>query len=89
MSNDNTNNEARIGLSLLNAGLGQFPTERTHIKTEVWWLIEADSPAVYMAPQGWITNKAWDAYRFESKRGAEAFLESQREFWARLFRLPP
>jgi len=67
--------------SALNVGLGHYPPERTHGKTEIWWLIEADSPCIFMSPQNYTTTIAWDAYRFLSHRGAEAFLESQLEFW--------
>lgn len=41
--------------------------EQTHHKTEVWFLIEADSPAIYMAPTHYITASAWDAHPLGDK----------------------
>ena len=70
-------NKAAGAPSALNAGLGRFPTERTHIKTEIWWLIERDSPAQYvsgLAESLQITSDAWNALKFPTKEIAEEML---------------
>ena len=63
----------------LNAGLGHTPPERTHIKTEILWLIERDSPAQYisgMQESLQITNDAWQALKFPTKEVAEEMLHN-------------
>lgn len=59
-----------------------IPEERVHQKTEVWWLIEAGSPCIYMAQHGWTTTDPWyTAHRFIAKKDAEEFLLKYKKHW--------
>ena len=53
--------------------LGHIPKERIHIKTEVWWLIESESPALYasdLSTSLQLTENAWCALKFPTKESA-------------------
>ena len=61
----------------LNVGLGHYPPERTHVRTEILWLIERDSPAQYasgLAESLQMTRNAWEALKFPTKAIAEEML---------------
>ena len=70
-------NKAAGAPSALNVGVGHYPPERLHTKTEIWWLIERDSPAQYasgLAESLQMTSNAWEALKFPTKAIAEEML---------------
>ena len=57
--------------------LGHIPKERIHIKTEVWWLIESESPALYasdLSTSLQLTENAWCALKFQTMELAAEML---------------
>lgn len=70
-------NKAAGAPSALNVGLGHFPPERLHIKTEIWWVIERGSPVEYASDLSLslqITSNPWFALKFPTKEIAEEML---------------
>jgi len=58
-----------------------IPQERVHIKTEIWWLLERDSPAVYIGCNDTFTNDVWQAKRFKSFESAQEFVNSPMNYY--------
>lgn len=70
-------NKAAGAPSALNVGLGHYPPERLHVKTEIWWLIERGSPVEYASDLSLslqMTSNAWEALKFPTKEMAEEML---------------